>query len=103
MNKYEQAQAEHNRLLRECPQYQVQGMMEVMQEEMMMQMPIVPSALLETPPAPPEPAWKRRQWGYVQQLRAEVTYLRKTLFDHMQLKEKKAKRQGAKILKGIDV
>ena len=111
-NSYAEAQAEHNRLLRESPEYRLNEQMEIMREEILMQMPVFPwdylheledriTALEQRQPE----KWEGKQWDYVQQLRSEVTYLRKTLFRfmHMVLKPKKGNKKKKSELKDIEI
>ena len=51
------------------PAYQIEGMIDVLREEMMMNMPYPQ----EVPQERIEPRWERKQWDIVEQLRAEVT------------------------------
>ena len=64
----------HNEALREHPEYQMEGMMDCLKEEMMMNMPL---STQETPIVniDSEKSWTKRQWDTVQQLKAQVLFL----------------------------
>lgn len=73
----------HYREVRENPRYAMAGMMEVQIEEMLMNMPIIPSPPQEKEEPELEPEWSRRQWDIIQQLRGEIAYFRNKLAEHM--------------------
>ena len=66
-------EAEHYRSVRTNPMYQYRGLMEVQMEEAMMAWPMLS-------PEQPEPEeFEYSQWRAVQQLRAEIQYVRNQL------------------------
>lgn len=63
---------EHNCALKH-PEYQMEGMMDCLREEMMMNMPICENIPQETHFV--DTQWSRRQWGIINQLRGELNFL----------------------------
>lgn len=82
---------EHNRALKH-PEYQMEGMLDCLREEMMMNMPVYPEPIYQERQL--EESWTNRQWDYVQQLKADQVNLRKTLYDT--LKEIKERANASK-------
>jgi len=78
----------HNKALREHPEYQMEGMLDCLREEMMLNMPY-PKEVFEYPKrvTQKEP-WTKKQWDVVNQLRLDQVNLRNTLY--RTLKEIKA-------------
>lgn len=63
----------HNKALREHPEYQAEGMMDCLREEMLMNMPLCQDTLEE--PRQLEEPWDKRQWDTIKQLKAQVLFL----------------------------
>ena len=64
----------HNKALREHPEYQMEGMLDCLREEMMLNMPVAPNAEFMYQESN-QPEWTKRQWSEVQQLKAQVLFL----------------------------
>jgi len=94
----------HHQAIRDNPEYRAQFNADVLREEMMMAMPIV-QPRVEEPALEPPMEWQRRQWGYVQQLRAQVNYLNSKLAEHIETTKPKKRADPlapSKKYKGID-
>ena len=74
MNKEHSPWYWHDKALREHPEYQMEGVMDCLREEMMMNMPVAPEQVYQES-RQLEKTWSKRQWGIVQQLKAQVLFL----------------------------
>lgn len=76
-------QAEHYEAVKTNPMYRLEGMMDVLREELMMNMPSLEPKLevRGTAPLLEEPPWTKRQWDVVNQLRNEVRGWRKQHYE----------------------
>lgn len=63
----------HNKALREHPEYQMEGMMDCLREEMLVNMPVYPELIHQERQS--EEPWTKRQWNIVNQLRGMVQFL----------------------------
>ena len=82
----------HNKALKEHPEYQMEGMIDCLREEIGMAMPI--SYLKEVSEAPKrvtEPQWNKRQYDRVQQLEARVLHYQKKVEELLSSRKRKPK------------